>query len=436
LAGFAVPAGGQGLPDRGDMTAYCPGEELDAWQTMELKGRTCLVSAPLTLPPGSEINHHRVRVDYEGSGYIYVSVAHHESPSLAGALKRSGRLHGFRLMRSGQVERFSSQYGQERVAWLVLDIRGDVRVKGVHHTFWHGRNTIYGHVGKGHRFGAGALPYRLLYPYDYDPNRAYPLVVHVSGSGGVGTDNEKQMEPYLLSRFLWTQYYMDPNYACFSVVPQIPPGRAVPKPYYPAGEQGAPDPIYHPDWPAVNEQGFFTEGSLSLVEALQEDPNLNVDPNRVYFAGFSYGGKAMYEFLRAGRETFAAGVSVAGWPIGRAYSQPDERKMRRLVQEVSRHKHIPVRIYAGQQDRMARGSAAADQAIRAVGGESKLTILPGRNHLTSAAPVWMNEQTVRWLFAQNRGENPAPGPDPYPGGAYGDGQPPAPRPGRATPSRR
>ena len=37
------------------------------------------------------------------------------------------------------------------------------------------------------------LSYRLLKPLDYDPLKKYPLVVCLSGSGGRGTDNVKQI---------------------------------------------------------------------------------------------------------------------------------------------------------------------------------------------------------------------------------------------------
>ena len=33
-----------------------------------------------------------------------------------------------------------------------------------------------------------------------------------------------------------------------------------------------------------------------------------IDPNRLYFAGFSYGGKACWEFLKAAPDLFAAAM--------------------------------------------------------------------------------------------------------------------------------
>ena len=37
------------------------------------------------------------------------------------------------------------------------------------------------------------LPYRILYPDNYDKTKKYPLVLFLHGSGERGNDNEKQL---------------------------------------------------------------------------------------------------------------------------------------------------------------------------------------------------------------------------------------------------
>jgi len=56
-------------------------------------------------------------------------------------------------------------------------------------------DDIYGHKAFWHVHSGQALPYRLLYPYDYDPNQSYPLIVYLPGDGAYGTgyDNVNQV---------------------------------------------------------------------------------------------------------------------------------------------------------------------------------------------------------------------------------------------------
>ena len=38
-----------------------------------------------------------------------------------------------------------------------------------------------------------SLPYRILLPKDFDPNKKYPLLVFLHGAGERGNDNENQL---------------------------------------------------------------------------------------------------------------------------------------------------------------------------------------------------------------------------------------------------
>nr|AIA83987.1 CAZy families CE1 protein [uncultured Chitinophaga sp.] len=39
----------------------------------------------------------------------------------------------------------------------------------------------------------GSLPYRIMFPENYDPGKKYPLVIFLHGSGERGSDNAKQL---------------------------------------------------------------------------------------------------------------------------------------------------------------------------------------------------------------------------------------------------
>ncbi len=391
--------------------------QLGTWQKQVVGDLAYLASPVVEAPAGGELSQHRVSVRYSGSGTVHAMIVTSTGGNLKKALASKTDRSRSTPLRSGQETSFTSSRPGRRYAWILLRAAGNVRITDVRHSALRSEDTIFGHVPLTFKFDGGRLPYRLMFPRNYDPKRKYPLVISVSGSGGVGTDNRKSMEWVILSRFLFAKYYENPAMACFSLVPQIPPRSAIPKGYYPNGPKGAPD-RFHPDWPAVNENGWYVQATLALIEHLKDAEGSSIDPDRVYFTGFSYGGKACWEFLKAGRTTFAAAASGGGWPIGGAFSRPDEDATARLKKEAGRYRHIPVYIFAGEKDPMRFGSSAVHKALTTLGGKSVYDEIPGAGHVPSAGRGWQNTKRLTCLFQQNRRKNPQPGADPYPGGVY------------------
>lgn len=385
------------------------------WDVGSVGGKGYRVSPVINFGRGRELNHHRVTVDYTGRGSVQVYLASHTGGQLASVLKGTPV---FRTLSSGVESRFTSSLSAAGYAWVLVRTTGQVTVTGIKHVCWRGTGTLQGHESGALTFASAPLPFRLMYPRNYDPRKSYPLVISVSGSGGVGTNNTSSMHPTNLARYLFTIYYHDKPYECFSLVPQIPPSRGIPAPYWPRGAKGAPNRLYHPDWPTVNEQGWYAQATLALIRRLIEDKRVNIDADRVYFTGYSYGGKACWEFLRAGREVFAAALCVSGWPIGRAFSDPNSAMLKRLDMEVRRHAHIPVYIFSGQRDPMRLGSRAVYKVLRARGAKCNYIEFPAAGHGNVPGAAYRNRKHITWLFEQDRRKNPPAGKDPYPAGAY------------------
>ncbi len=402
---------------RNDVAARFAGRDVLSWQHRKVSGKDSLVSPTQKAPAGHERSHHRLAVRYSGKGPVQLGVIHSSSDNLDAALAKKHLFRGFRSVASGQEILLSSPYRGERFSWVCVRPAEGVEISELRYTCWQGEGTLYGHVGRTFEFGGAKLPYRLMYPRNYDPKKAYPLVISGHGSGGVGTDNVRSMEMVILGRYLFTQYYFDEALECFSLVPQIPPSKAIPSPYYPKGPHGAPS-VYHPSYSAVNENNWHVQATLALIQSLIKNEKIHIDPDRVYYAGFSYGGRACWEFLKAGRSVFAAGMSAAGWPIGRPYSDPKGEFLNRLRLDVHRYKHIPVYIFAGAKDRMRFGSKAVHREILAAGGKSTYVEFPNTEHVPSAQKAWGNPKHVAWLFAQTRKNNPPAGKDPFPKGLY------------------
>ena len=412
------PATGE-VPHPGDfqdeLAIYYDGGQVAEWPAQTVDEKPCVVSPPLDAGPGCELNHNRVIVDFVGDGEVELSVMHFTTSDPYKALEKPYNHTSFQKIESGRETVVFHMFRGHRAAWLLLRTTGDARVSDVRWVAWRGKGTLFGHAPGSFEFAGAKLPYRLMYPRNYDPAKSYPLVLSVSGSGGVGSDNARNMENVILARFLFARYYHLPQLECFSLVPQIPPAEAIPAPYFPQGPRGRPD-VFHPDWPAVNEQGWYAQATLALIESLCKNTALSIDKDRVYYSGFSYGGKGCWEFLKAGREVFAAAICGAGWPIGPPYATPTGELLARLKQEVQRYKHIPVLIFVGAKDGMRNGSKAVHELIESAGGQSTYVEFPDTNHVNSAAKGWGSAKNIEWLFEQNRRKNPPAGPDPQPEG--------------------
>ena len=408
LAAWSAPAVGQTGPRGDDKAVYGQlsvvhkAQDVASWPRRSLLDGPAIVSPALEAPDGYEINHHRVTVRFSGDGTVQACIAYGPSDLGAVAFDKPGQHGRWQTVKSGQEIGAVSRQTNDRFASVALRTEGNVKIEEVRQSCWRGRGTIFGHVAAVYAFDGGKLPYRLLYPRNFDPKKKYPLVLSVHGSGGVGDDNARGMENVTLARYLFTQYYFDDGLECFSLVPQIPSGSANPEAYWPSGEKGAPTRPDHPDWPAVNENGWYVQATLSLIRTLTAGKAFNIDPDRVYCTGFSYGGKAVWELLKAGPDVFAAGIAGGGWAIGPAYSEPKGELATGLAREVARYKHVPVRVFAGGKDPMRLGSSAVHKEILRQGGKSEYEEFPDTEHIPSAGKAWGNRKNVEWLFKQDR----------------------------------
>ena len=391
--------------------------QIARWDPCTVDGKACMVSPVINFGKGVELNHHRITVAYR-SGSVELSLARSTTSKLETALAKKHLHRKLLPVKSGAETKIVSSYRGETYAWVIVRPIGGASITGLTHTCWKGKGTLYGHGPGEFKFKGASLPFRMMMPRNFDPRKKYPLVVSVSGSGGVGEDNVRSMEKVILAGSLFVHYYEEKEFECISLVPQIPSGKTVPAPYWPRGPLGKPTPVHHPDWPAVNENGWYVQATLALIKDLAGPSGPGVDPDRIYFTGFSYGGKACWEFLRAGRDVFAGAICGAGWPIGKAFSRPTDEMKARLKLEVSRIKHIPVSIFAGQADPMRYGSKVVHAEITVQGGKSSYVEFPKTAHVATARGIWRNREHIRWLLAQNRKKNPKPGPDPYPLGVY------------------
>ena len=373
------------------------------WQSTELNGKQVRIAPVLIADGGWEMNLNHVTATFEGDGTVSAAMVYYYNNDFDKAVEAKNYT-SFRILKNGQTTTFSNSNRGQSCGWIVLSAEGKIKLTSLKQSCNTVKNALYGHIPREYRFAGGSLQYRILYPKNYDPGKKYPLVIGVHGSGGVGNDNRKSMEKTNLGRFLYTDYYNDPDFECFSIIPQIPDNKSIPSPYYPNGNIGVYSKIFHPvpSLSAVNATGWYAQATLRLVHDMLESSELSIDPDRVYFAGFSYGGKACWEFLKAEPTLFAGAICCAGWPIGAPYQAPSPMQLGQLRKEITGYKDVPVFITAGEKDAMNIPSKIADEEIRKQGGKSTYKEYPNADHVGSALRTFTDRDVVNWLFNQRK----------------------------------
>jgi len=147
------------------------------------------------------------------------------------------------------------------------------------------------------------LPYRIMYPPDFDPSGKYPLLLFLHGAGERGNDNEKQLVH-------GASFFADPsnrkNYPAIVIFPQCPEG----------------------EWWARMEDSEDLAGNRILIFPGKGSPTPSmrlvmglldklisesyVDADRVYLGGLSMGGMGSFDLLTLRPKTFAAAFPICG----------------------------------------------------------------------------------------------------------------------------
>lgn len=130
---------------------------------------------------------------------------------------------------------------------------------------------------------------------------------------------------------------------------------------------------------------------ILLLDHLLE--NYEIDPDRVYLTGLSMGGYGTWACSADYPERFAAAIPICGggdpaW--GEAFGD------------------LPIWAFHGDEDRVvpAERSVEMVEAVKAAGGNAKLTLYPGVGH-DSYTRTYANPETFRWLLEQKRSARPA-----------------------------
>lgn len=219
------------------------------------------------------------------------------------------------------------------------------------------------------------LPYRILYPENYDKSKKYPLVLFLHGGGEKGRDNEKQLVNGV-------KVFLDPEnrkkYPCIVIAPQCMPDDS----WYSAKV----DRTVEPPKRDFNYKNPITR-SLAAVEELTKNI-IKTEPvvkKKVIATGLSMGGMGTFEIVGRNPGMFEAAAPICGGGDVNAYSK----------------KHAMTRywIFHGDADNVVEVKGSRDMVakLKQLNASVTYTEYPGVGH-NSWDNAYADPKLMKWMF--------------------------------------
>ena len=223
------------------------------------------------------------------------------------------------------------------------------------------------------------LPYRILYPENYERSKKYPLILFLHGAGERGNDNEKQLT-HGSKLFL-----SDENRRKFPVIVIFPQ---------------CPDENF---WSSVNidrtkkPTGFVFDyakqpnvpltSSLEVVKKIMSEGS--VDATKMYVMGLSMGGMGTFETVYLYPDMFAAAMPICGGGDAIRY---DKRVLKTSFW-----------VFHGDQDAAVdvKNSREMVEKLKQLKADVRYTEYPGVNH-NSWDNAFAEPDFLSWLFSHQR----------------------------------
>jgi predicted peptidase len=199
------------------------------------------------------------------------------------------------------------------------------------------------------------MRYVVYVPSYYSPEKQWPVILFLHGSGAQGIDGFAPVT-HALGLHVWQRPELFP---CLVVFPQLPSG----------------------DWSSSNEVP-----TLQVLEEVVQ--RYHGDRHRLYLTGLSLGGSGAWQFAYDHPDLFAAAMPVAGC----AGSPP------KVAQAL---KSLPLWVFYGEKNGPGCARALV-AAIRAAGNPNvHYTEYPGIGH-DAWDLAYSDPKVIEWLLAQKR----------------------------------
>ncbi len=225
------------------------------------------------------------------------------------------------------------------------------------------------------------LPYRIMYPQDYDSTKQYPLVLFLHGAGERGDDNEKQL---VHGRDFFIKYNYDKTqYPAIVIAPQCPLSS-----YWANVLRQDKGGELSFAFGTTDEPTPAMKAALALVDFWLASGK--VDSRQVYVGGLSMGGMGTLEMLWRKPSVFAAAFPVCGGT--------DLNKLNRYNKM-----NLGIWLFHGDADVVVpvKHSREVYEALKAVDFDVRYTEYPGVNH-NSWDNTFQEPTLMPWLFGHRK----------------------------------
>ncbi len=222
------------------------------------------------------------------------------------------------------------------------------------------------------------LPYRILYPEQYDKGRKYPLVVFLHGSGERGNDNEKQL---IHGSKLFLADSNRRNFPAIVVFPQCPVNIS-----WHSFQNRSAQPGTRFNYPG-NTISWPLDAVRQLVQQLLKEEA--IDKKRCYISGLSMGGHGTFEMAYRFPKLFAAALPICGGGDSVHY----DKRVRR----------ISFWIFHGDNDKSVDVEESRKMLVRlkALRADVTYTEYPGVGH-NSWDNAFAEPTFLSWMFSKKR----------------------------------
>jgi predicted peptidase len=225
------------------------------------------------------------------------------------------------------------------------------------------------------------MPYRILYPKNYDSKKSYPVVFFLHGRGESGTDNEKQLTH---GAALFLRDSVREKYPAFIIFPQCSDKR-----YW-----SNVNTIAKGKSTAARNFYFVEDGppskDMQLLQSLVTHVLVQypINKKQVYAGGLSMGGMGTFELVRRMPKTFAAAFPICGG------AHPGTAKQMRKTSWW---------LFHGLKDDVVLPvfSQQMEESLRKAKADVKATYYPNANH-NSWDPAFAEPALLQWLFSKKR----------------------------------
>jgi predicted peptidase len=223
------------------------------------------------------------------------------------------------------------------------------------------------------------LPYRILFPLNYNKQKSYPLILFLHGAGERGNDNEKQLTH---GSKLFSNEINRAKFPCIVVVPQCPL-----KSYWASVKIDRSTTPIGLDFNYEREPTPPLSAAIELIKRIIKDEA--VKKSRVYIMGLSMGGMGTFEAVYRNPKLFASAVPICG---GGDTSRYDRRV-----------KKTGFWIFHGDKDAVVgvNNSRQMVSRLKQLKVRVKYTEYPGVNH-NSWDNAFAEPELLPWLFSHKR----------------------------------